>query len=566
MTSYKIVLNDREYKSYKILNLDGEESDIEINVVKHKLFNDDIFEIDKDENIKMVHSSVRSMSNIPGVLVLDTKRTYGKKKRKFLYKIIPDDKCLPEFLVAYNNKIIFNKKCVNKYVVFTFKNWDEKHPMAEIYQVLGSVISLDTFYEYQLYCKSLYASNKVFTKETLQKLKRQSSDDLIELMIQKYKPEDRRDVEIYSIDPENSKDFDDAFSYNETDDNIFLSIYIANVSFWMDALDIWGSFSQRISTIYLPNMKKPMLPNILSDVLCSLQENQTRFAFTLDLKFDKNYNLLNYEYKNTCIIVKRNFVYETKELLELDVYRELLGFVQILNRKEKYIDNIDNSHELVSYLMIYMNYISAQTLLKKGVGIFRSAALKPGFVCPNGVETNVKKFLKQWNSSGGRYVKAEDKKEHMILELDSYVHITSPIRRLVDLLNILILQNVLNLNNFNESSNTFLSHWTSDPGLKYINKTMKSIRKVQNNCELLRICMYENMENKKIYNGFIFDKTIMDDGLFKYMIYLPEIKMVNKILSIEDKNNFANEKFKLFTFINESNLKKKIRLEFDNKN
>ena len=122
------------------------------------------------------------MSNIPGVLVLDTKRTYGKKKRKFLYKIIPDDKCLPEFLVPYNNKIIFNKKCVNKYVVFTFKNWDEKHPMAEIYQVLGSVINLDTFYEYQLYCKSLYASNKVFTKETLQKLKRQSSDDLIELI------------------------------------------------------------------------------------------------------------------------------------------------------------------------------------------------------------------------------------------------------------------------------------------------------------------------------------------------------------------------------------------------
>tara|TARA_B100000795_G_C22802719_1_gene442817 strand:+ start:1402 stop:3093 length:1692 start_codon:yes stop_codon:yes gene_type:complete len=563
MTTYKIVLNDREYKSYKILNANGEESDIEINVVKNKLFNDDIFEIDKDKNIIIVHSSVRSMSNIPGVLVLDTKRTYGKKKRKFLYKIIPDDKCLPEFLVPYNNKIIFNKKCVNKYVVFTFKNWDEKHPMAEIYQVLGSVINLDTFYEYQLYCKSLYASNKVFTKETLQKLKRQSSDDLIELMIQKYKPEDRRDVEIYSIDPENAKDFDDAFSYKETKVNVFLSIYIANVSFWMDVLDIWSSFSQRISTIYLPNMKKPMLPNILSDVLCSLQENQTRFAFTLDLKFDKNYNLLNYEYKNTCIIVKRNFRYETKELLELPVYKDLLGFIRILNRKERYIDNISTSHELISYLMIYMNYISAQTLLKKEVGIFRSAALKPGFECPKGVETNVKKFLKQWNSSGGRYVKAEDKKEHMILELDSYVHITSPIRRLVDLLNILTLQTVLNLNNFNESSNTFLSHWTSDTSLEYINKTMKSIRKVQNNCELLRICMYENTENKKTYNGFIFDKTTMDDGLFQYMIYLPEIKMVNKIVSIEDKDNFAKEKFKLFTFINESNLKKKIRLEFE---
>ena len=91
---------------------------------------------------------------------------------------------------------------------------------------------------------------------------------------------------------------------------------------------------------------------------------------------------------------------------------------------------------------------------------------------------------------------------------------------------------------------------------------MKSIRKVQNNCELLRICVEENFEKKKIYNGFIFDKMRRNDGLYQYMIYLKEIKMVNRLTTRHDKECLIFEKFKLFTFVDESNLKQKIRVEF----
>ena len=47
-----------------------------------------------------------------------------------------------------------------------------------------------------------------------------------------------------------------------------------------------------------------------------------------------------------------------------------------------------------------------------------------------------------------------------------------------------------------------------------------------------------------------------------YIIYLPEIKMVNRLISRQNKENLRNEKFKLFTFIDESNLTQKIRVEF----
>ena len=564
MDSLKIRIHNRDYSNYEIVNASTLETTEEtVNAVKNKLFNHDVFKINEEGIVQVYHSTVRSMPNIPGVLLLDTKRTYGKVKKKFLYKLIPDDRRLPEFLVAYKKKIGFNKKCVNKYVVFKFKHWDNKHPVAQLDQVIGDVNILDNFYEYQLYCKSLYASIQDFTKATLRKIKKQSEDEFIDDIMKKYHPEDRRSWDVYSIDPPTSKDFDDAFSFKEDKKYYYLSIYISNVSFWMDALELWDSFSQRISTIYLPNRKRPMLPTILSDAICSLQENQTRFAFTLDLVFNKTYDLVNYSYKNTCIIVKKNFRYESDELLDFDLYKRLYKFIKCLNRKDKYMDNIRSSHNLVAYLMIYMNYMSAKEMTKHNVGIFRSAELKSDFTCPENVSENIRSFLKHWNSYGGAYLKFDEKKEHQILELDAYVHITSPIRRLVDLLNIIILQKSLNMTNLSENATQFLDYWTSDEKICYINKTMKAIRKVQNCCELLRICVEDNFEKKKIYKGFIFDRMERNDGLFQYMIYLPEIKMVNRLIARQNKECLSSNNFKLFTFLDESNFKQKIRVEFD---
>ena len=447
----------------------------------------------------------------------------------------------------------------NKYVVFKFKEWVGKRPIAQLDQVLGDVSVLDNFYEYQLYCKSLYASIQDFTKATLNKLKKKSEEQFVETIIEKYQPDDRRSWEIYSIDPPKSKDYDDAFSFKETEKHYYLSIYISNVSFWMDALDLWESFSQRIATIYLPNRKRPMLPTILSDAICSLQENRIRFAFTIDLKFDKNYTLLDYKFANSCITVRKNFRYQEPELLEFPLYKRLFKFIKYLNRKEKYVDNIHTSHELVAYLMIYMNYLSAKTMIKHKIGIYRCAELKTDFECPDTVSEDIRKFLKQWNSYGGTYIKYENKKTHEVLNLDSYIHITSPIRRLVDLLNIMQLQDALQLKKFSETSAIFYNKWTTDEKITYINKTMKAIRKVQNCCELLRICVEENMEKKKIYKGFVFDKMSRNDGLIQYMIYLPEIKMVNRLIARYDKENMTNHNFKLFTFVDESNLKKNTR-------
>uniref|UniRef100_A0A6C0C5P3 RNB domain-containing protein n=1 Tax=viral metagenome TaxID=1070528 RepID=A0A6C0C5P3_9ZZZZ len=560
--SFTLQVADRNYNSFTINRLN--DADIPpINPIEHKLLNQDIFDYHAiSRTVTIRHSTTREMSNIPGVLVLEGNKRYGKHKRKFLYKCIPDDRRLPVFMVPYLIRMEFNKRQYNKYVIFKFNNWESKHPRGLLVQTLGNVTELPNFYEYQLYCKSLYSPIQIFKKAAMQSLKTKTETEYIGYIQSNYiNVEDRRRWDVITIDPLTSKDFDDAFGVRELEDNTcMISIYISNVSFWMDSLGLWDSFSKRVSTIYLPDRKRPMLPNILSDSLCSLQEGCSRFAFTLDLIVDKyDWSIKNHSFKNTCICVRKNLRYDTVEQQEDNAFKKCLYYAKRMNRVGKYIDNIANCHDLIAYLMILMNYLSATHLKKHKVGIFRSAKFNSEFIAPNNVPTDVQKFLRMWNSLGGQYVKYEDIERHDMLNLDAYVHITSPIRRLVDLLNIIIIQDSLGLLPLTGDRLSFVEKWTNPSSFAYINQTMKSIRKVQNNCSLLNICSTELLE--KIHEGFIFDKIRSDDKSYKYMVYFPEFKMVNQFISTLDKDFLSQQKFKLYIFMDENQLKQKIRIE-----
>ena len=119
--TYKIHISNREYSEFKIVNshtLDySNNNTFTINPIELKLFNQDIFDVSDNGEIVVLHSSVKSMPSIPGVLVLIGNKTYGKVKDKFLYKCIPDDKRIPEFLVPYKIKNNFNKINKPQYII-----------------------------------------------------------------------------------------------------------------------------------------------------------------------------------------------------------------------------------------------------------------------------------------------------------------------------------------------------------------------------------------------------------------------------------------------------------------
>ena len=560
---YKLKVVDRNYEKWEIYDAQSlDVANIPLQPAQQKLFDQDIFHCEEG-NVKIVHSSVRQMSNIPGILVLADNKTYGRyNKNKFLYKCIPDDKRLPIFLIPHKVALGFNKKLINKYIIFKFLKWVGKHPQGTIIQVLGKVDTLEPFYEYQLYCKSLYASIQNFTKKTMRALKTKSEQHYIDMIIGENKIEDRREYRIVTIDPKTTKDYDDAFGIRSLDEKHWqLSIYISNVSLWMNCMDLWSSFSRRIATIYLPDRRRPMLPTILSDALCSLQAKRSRFAFTLDICINKDtYKIEKTSYTNTCVRVERNYSYDEPDMLVDKDYKLILSIIKKLNRRCKYVDGIDNSHDVIAYLMILMNFLSAKEMQKHQTGLYRAVVMQQVKPIPGTIPESVKKFLRGWMSSGGKYVDYEHIEGHALLNLEAYVHITSPIRRLVDLLNMINLQDKLNICPYNEKSQGFYERWVNE--LEYINTTMRAIRKVQNDSSLLAICFQEPERLKKIYQGFVFERIERNDGLYQYLVYLSELKMMNRITIRHSLENRSMHDFKIYLFMDEDRLKQKIRLEY----
>ena len=570
MKQYKLTVVDKNYNEYDFLDtkmLKPVVPRLDLNPLDYNLFNQDIIEYD-GETCNLLHSSIRN-SFIPGVLVLERDEKHGSVGRlsnyKYLYKCIPDDRRLPEFLIPYKIKKSFSKKLENRYIIFKFDKWNHnvvKHPLGICLQNLGPTSNLNSFYEYQLYCKSLYASIQKFNKETRKRLKLFTEEQHIKHMDTCFDFEDRTNNYVYTIDPETSKDFDDAFGITVVDGMLVLSIYISNVSFWFRLLSIWESFSERISTIYLPDRKRPMLPTVLSDAICSLVEGHERYALTLDLIIDPNdnYNIVSSRFLNSKIRVWRNYRYDTRELENDNV---LLAYktVKELNKRQKYVENITTTHDMIAYMMILMNYYSATVLKDNKTGIYRSAKLNKTYKPPESVPDEVSKFLKIWHSFGGKYTKYDNIESHDMLDFDAYVHITSPIRRLPDLLNILKLQDVLGLVKLEANALDFYNKWTSDKSIDYINQTMRSIRRVQNECSLLSMCQEDESITKKKYRGYIFDKIVRNDALYQYMVYLPEIKMTNRITTRHNIDLNSSYEFKIYVFRDEARLKHKIRLE-----
>lgn len=582
MVVYKIYINDREYSSWEVFDANKFEKieGLEINPIESKLLSNDVFTIDKNNKVSILHSTIRTGPSLPCVLILAGNKTYGRQNKlqngktytkkyaeisggKLLYKCIPDDMRLPSFLVPYELKNIgFSKVLKNMYVTITFDNWCDKHPMGKLNNVIGNVDVLDNFYEYQLYCKSLNASIQKFQKDTTKALEGKCP---VENIKAKYPDiQDRTDSDywhIITIDPPKSLDFDDGFSLIELQDGIQqLSIYISNVTIWMDVLNLWDSFSKRISTIYLPDKKRPMLPTILSDCLCSLQENVVRVAFVIDV-FIKEGEILNLKYSNCLIKVYKNYCYEEPKLLADSKYHVILDAVKTLSVKHSYIDRIRNSHDVVCYLMILMNYHCAKELIQFKSGIFRSTIIKKNIDIPIHVPEETAKFIKILNSASGQYIDGSEiiNTRHELLDMDAYIHITSPIRRLVDLLNIIKFQEVKKIAQLSENSKIFYEKWLND--LEFINLTMRSIRKVQNDCTLLDLCNNNPTIMEKEYEGYLFDKISRNDGLFQFIVFLPELKLTSRITCRENCENFDCKKFTLFLFHNEEKFKKKIRLQ-----
>jgi len=125
------------------------------------------------------------------------------------------------------------------------------------------------------------------------------------------KRKDIRDITTITIDPVDAKDFDDALSINISDNKIEVGVHIADVGHYViPGTKLDEEAYKRATSVYLVDRCVPMLPERLSNGICSLKPHEDRLAFSVIFTLDVDGNILNTWQGKTVIHSDRRFTYE----------------------------------------------------------------------------------------------------------------------------------------------------------------------------------------------------------------------------------------------------------------
>lgn len=221
--------------------------------------------------------------------------------------LIPDNARLyPEVLVHHNDTLNSNN---HDRVVVEITTWGKGQNKG----LWGKVIKiLEDIDDIELNAQSILLANGFdpdFPEDVLkaaQALRGQIDEKHIS------KRTDFRNVTTFTIDPATAKDFDDAISIQFKDnDCVEVGVHIADVSHYLaegSALD--KEAYKRSTSVYLVDRVCPMLPEELSNDLCSLNPDEDKLTFSAVFEFDKQYNLTKEWFAKTIIHSDRRFSYE----------------------------------------------------------------------------------------------------------------------------------------------------------------------------------------------------------------------------------------------------------------
>ncbi|ALL07433.1 ribonuclease R [Pedobacter sp. PACM 27299] len=213
---------------------------------------------------------------------------------------------------------------------------------------------------------------------------------------------DFRDTVTFTIDPADAKDFDDAISFKKLDNgNYEIGVHIADVSHYVrpnSALDkeAYG----RATSVYLVDRVIPMLPERLSNGVCSLRPNEDKLCFAAVFELDEKANIITQWFGRTVIHSNRRFSYEeaqevietkegdhAEEILKLNELAYILrekkfkeGAISFESTEVKfkldeygkpigvYVKERKDAHKLIEDYMLLANRKVAEFIAKKGKG------------------------------------------------------------------------------------------------------------------------------------------------------------------------------------------------------
>ncbi len=213
-------------------------------------------------------------------------------------------------------------------VVVKLLNWEKnKKPNGEVLEVM------DAANVNELAMKEIIVENGFpigFSDDVIEAAER-LPETLPEDEIKKRK--DIRGILTFTIDPADAKDFDDAISFRVLKDgNYEIGVHIADVSYYVEpetALD--ESAYERATSVYLPDRVNPMLPERISNELCSLRPNEDKFTFSAIFEITPKAEVKKYWLGKTVIHSNKRFAYEDVQSIIENGKGELGDEILLLN-------------------------------------------------------------------------------------------------------------------------------------------------------------------------------------------------------------------------------------------
>jgi exoribonuclease R len=146
----------------------------------------------------------------------------------------------------------------------------------------------------------------------------------------------------------------------------------------------------------------------------------------------------------------------------------------------------------------------------------------------------------------------------MTLNVDSYVHITSPIRRIVDILNQICFHQSILDTNVSTDALAFLNK--SVEQMDKLNIDVKSIQRVQMDCDMLHSCIHNPDITNEQHSGVVFNRILISDAKYRYTVYLNTVKRMYMLDSTHLFDNYSTHMFKILLFDAENTGHRKMRI------
>lgn len=278
---------------------------------------------------KLVQKNIRGVSMKAGEVVRVINRaktafvgTVAQEKNSFV--VLPDDKKMyVQITVApaknsgqnnhFKSSVPVFKKDDKVYVKLNYKSWTDpkKNPTGEVIRVLGTKGDNNVEMESIVLEKGFEVGFPEAVEKEADKIEANKKITQAEIT----KRRDIRDVPTFTIDPFDAKDFDDAISFRKMPDGLYeIGVHIADVSHYVtegSALD--KEAVKRGCSIYLVDRTIPMLPEVLSNDVCSLNPHEDKLSFSAIFTLDDKGHVHSRWFGRTVMNSTHRFTYETAQ-------------------------------------------------------------------------------------------------------------------------------------------------------------------------------------------------------------------------------------------------------------